>query len=450
MAVLGTEQLPSLLAALPQKKSSAYLLFGEPYLCRAAAERIEAALLNQESGAVHSIDGDQEDQAATLAKLQSFSLLPGVQIYRVNNTRLFHSKNTGKNLWERVEKLWQEQKPEAAKKALLAFLQLADLEPEADALTGLSAAQWQKSFGFAAPAENLDWTKKILAELYLQTGPKLAGKTDLGNALMEALERGIPAANVLILLAAEVDKRKKLFKYLKDNQTIVDLSVAEGASTKAKEEQKGVLMQLAKETLAEQGKTLPQELLPLVLERVGFHPAALVTELRKLMLATGESPTITKKEIDALLGQTRQEALFELTTAIGEEKLGKSLLILSHLLENSIHPLAIVATLRNFTRNLLLFKALQEDSGLGYSPAMPANLFQQNCLPLLKARSAWEKELSIHPFALYMQFKTAAQFPLATLCGWMGILMEAEFRLKGSQTRPELALHRLISSLLLK
>ena len=79
-----------------------YLFFGERYLCKEAADMLERRLLGERSGAVNSIDGDQEDPGQTLARLMSFSLLPGRQVYRITDSRIFHSKTVSDALWTKA------------------------------------------------------------------------------------------------------------------------------------------------------------------------------------------------------------------------------------------------------------------------------------------------------------------------------------------------------------
>ena len=80
-------------------KSQVFLFFGERYLCREAADLTQEKLLASTPGAIHNIDGDGEDPSQTLARLMSFSLLPGRQLYRVSNSRIFHSKTVVAEIW---------------------------------------------------------------------------------------------------------------------------------------------------------------------------------------------------------------------------------------------------------------------------------------------------------------------------------------------------------------
>ncbi|MGE4560620.1 MAG: hypothetical protein AB7E77_10480, partial [Desulfobulbus sp.] len=136
------------------------------------------------------------------------------------------------------------------------------------------------------------------------------------------------------------------------------------------------------------------------------------------------------------------------TGAIAAGNLAQAMAIGERLQENGIHPLAVVATLRNFVRNLLVFRALLEQPEIGYQPSLSAAAFQHTCLPRLKEREQWKKELGGHPFALYMQFKTAATFTLDTLTGWMRLLLRAELRLKGSPVTAGTVLQHLLLSML--
>ena len=449
MALYTRENLPHLLDGLATHPSRVFLLCGERYLCRAAMAQLEQALLRETGGTVHPIDGDQEDIGATLAKLRSFTLLPGRQIYRVTDTRLFHSRQVAKSIWDRAVKAHAEAKSEQAQRTLRAFLASGGLDPMAPDSdpAALAEAEWQQCFGFARPDGDLSWTRAYLAGGGAGRFPATAS-SDPGDMLAAVLATGIPSNNVLILMAEEVDKRKKLFKLLKDKQTVIDLSVETGSSGKAQKEQKAVLQDLIRQTLAEEGKTMAPPLIDLLIERVGFHPVAAVMELRKVTTYLGDRGQITRDDLDLLVGQTRQEALFELTSALAERNLEQSLTIAERLQENGIHPLAVVATLRNFVRGLLLLRSLIEQPETGFQPAMSAAAFQQTCLPRLKERIQWKKEMGGHPFALYMQCKTASAFSLPVLAAWMRHLLTAELRLKGSPLTPEIILQHLVMALL--
>jgi DNA polymerase-3 subunit delta len=450
MSVYIREKIPELLTEVGRNTARAYLLIGDRFLCRQATEQLEKALL-ADGGTVHALDGEEEDPAKTISRLRSFSLLPGRQIYRINDTRLFYSKKVARSLWKRILTAKDAEKTETVRRHLRAMLAAGGLDsenPDSDP-AGMSNHEWKKCFDFPHPGGDLSWITPLLKE---GGGPAKPATTasagDPAAQLQKTLESGIPVTNILILLAEEVDKRKRFYKYLKDQQVVVDLSVDKGAGSKAQKVQKSVLVDLINNTLKEMGKTMAPGILDQLIDRVGFHPIAVVMETDKLCLSIDNRDRIEQKDLDTMVGRTRQEALFELTGAIGRRQLGPALIICSHLLENGIHPLAVIATLRNYVRTLLLFRALQEQHEYGYQRGMQANVFQQQCLPRLKEQERWKQELKGHPYAVYMQFKTAALFSLEELRYWLGQVLQTEQRLKSSPLEPLTVVQHLLVTML--
>lgn len=450
MALFTRDQLEKMLADMPQTSPpQVYLLFGERFLCQQAADKICKNLL-REGGNCHHVDGETESFSTTLHRLASYSLFPGRQVYRVADTRLFHSVKVAGSLWIKALQAKQEGEPEKAARYLKAMIESAGLDPsdQENDPGSLSAPQWKKLLGFSKPMEDLAWTATLLADHAGETTTAPAPVDDAAELLEKTLTSGIPAKNYLILLAEDVDKRKRLYKYLSNDHVVVDLGVESGSSSTAKTAQNNILMDLLSKTLAGFNKTIAPKAAELLFERVGFHPVAVVMEAEKLALSIGSGKQINIEDIDELIGRTRQEAVFELTAAIGKQNLEQSLLVAKRLADNGIHPLAIVATIKNFTRNLLLFRALQDRKNLGYSQSMQPGVFQKNILPALKDDTPWNKELSGHPYALFMQFKTAAGFNLSTLQNWMEQILHADFRLKGSPVAPETIMQHLLISML--
>ncbi len=450
MTVLTRDQLDSVLEKLRNKEPSrVYLLFGERFLCQQAADRLCGILLAG-GGNCHLVDGESEGFATTLNRLASYSLFPGRQVYRVADTRLFHSVNVAGSLWKKAVQARENNEPEQARRYLGAMLESAGLDAtDRDNDPGsLSAAQWKKLFGFARPQDDIAWTGRLLADLPPGSSSAPPTADDTAALLETTLDKGIPASNILILLAEEVDKRKRLYKYLAEHQIVIDLSVESGSSSKAQAAQRSVLMDLLKKTLAGLDKTITSQTAEILFQRVGFHPVALVMEAEKLALYAGSRKEITVDDLNAVVGLTRQEAVFELTDAIGGRNLEQALLIAGRLFENGVHPLAIVATIKNYTRSLLLFRSLQDREDIGYNRSMQPGHFQKQVLPTLKENTPWSRELSGHPYALFMQFKTAAGFELPTLRNWMELLLHADFRLKGSPVAAEIVLQHLLITML--
>ncbi len=451
MTVITRDQLDTFITKTAEKNpSQVYLIHGERFLCQQAAEKITAALLAG-GGNLHVMDGSQENFSSILGRVSSYSLFPGRQVYRINDTRLFHSQKITHSLWRRTVTAHRDNNLPLAAGYLCAMLEAAGLDcadPDNDPGM-LSATAWKKAFGFARPSEDLAWTEGLLKTAATdRMTAETPAAADPAQDLEDTLTAGIPVQNILVLLAEDVDRRKRLFKLLADRYIVVDLSVEAGNSNRAKKDQRSVLLEVLRDTLAHYNKTMRPQVADLLFERVGFHPVAVAMETEKLALFAGPRKEIEQADLDALVGRTRQEALFELTEALGKRDMERSLLVAQRLQENGIHPLAIIATVRNYLRTLLLFRALQELPETEYSPSMPPASFQRQCLPLLKKNQQWKKELSGHPFAVYMQFKAAAGFPLSTLKDWLELALQADFRIKGSPVAPGTVISHLIINML--
>jgi len=451
MALIKRTELPALLKSMEQgetehKNTQVVLFFGERYLCREAADSFQKYLLAQPGGgAVNSIDGDIEDSSKTLGQLMNFSLLPGTQMFRVTDSRLFHSKTVAAAIWAKVMQARDAKKEIPCCRQLLSFLAIAGLSID-DHLNDMSGSQWQTLFAFAKPAGDLSWASELLATATLPK--KKAGSTDIAAQYVDALKRGLPPDNVLLLTAEAVDKRKQLFTYIKKEGVVVDCSVAAGGSAAAQKGQKNVLREMVLKSLAGFQKKIAPQALELLFERVGFHPVAVIMETEKLALFAGERTTITVEDLNAMVGRTREDALYELTDAFGKKQTARTLVLLNRLQDQGMHGLAILATMRNYLRKMLIFRSLQFGTEPSWKPGMNAGHFQNVYLPALKERGEWSDMLKGHPYALFMSFSKAQEFSCTVLKNWLALLLQAEFRLKGAPLPPELVLEELFLTLL--
>ena len=427
-------------------ESQVYLFFGERFLCKEAADSLQDILLHQQPGAVHAVDGEREDPGQTLARLMSFSLLPGRQIYRVTDSRIFHSKTVVAEIWTKAVQSFQAGRPGPASRQLQAMVQAVDLKIDGPApLSEITPQEWKKIFAFDKPNESLRWADSLLDELPERTASNAANPID---RFIEAFDKGLPSGNILLLTSETVDKRQRLFTYIKKKGTIVDCSVASGANAAAQNEQKAILQEMMEKTLVEFGKKIDPQAATIFFERVGFHPVAVVTEIEKLAHFVGDRPVITRGDVEIMVARTREDALYELTDAFSKRQVGKTLNLLTRLLEQGMHSLAILATMRNFLKKQLIYRSLQLRPNPVWQRGMNAKEFQGRYLPDLKALGEWNELLQGHPYALFMSFTKASEYSCSGLKRWMTMLLDAEYRLKGSQVPAQLILEELFLAML--
>lgn len=450
MSILKRSELSGLFKAIGQgEKAPVYLVVGERFLCQQAAGELVEHLLpdpRQRASCLTQLDGDQEEPGQTLNQLRTYSLFGGRRVIKVTDSRLLFSKVVGKTLWERAAQSQENNDLATAARCLRQFLELEGLSGAE--LLELSASAWQGQLGFARPSGDLGWITDLAGSAPAAGGTKGGG--DVAELYMDALREGLPGGNILILTAEAADKRKKLYKCIAEVGVVLDLSVDGGSGRAAEKVRTEVLEEVVKKTLAELGKTIEPKALPVLLERVGFHPVAAALESEKLALFAGERQAITIADINEVVGRTREEAIFELNEAVANQDLGAALLIAGRLREGGTHPLAIIAALRNHLRKLLVVRSLQELDNPAYSASLSSQSFESAYLERLKkCRTApWPKELPSHPYALYMLFKKAEKFSLGRLTKALSELLEAEYRLKSSGLPDQLLLDELLLRML--
>jgi len=435
MPVYNRKELSSLLQHTTKEQAAQfYVVFGERFLCQQIAGELLNALLPDEKErqqGLIAIDGDQENPLETLNLLRTYSLFGGKRVIKVSDSKLFFSKSIAKSLWDKALQAFQEKKETAAGRYLGQFLALFPSADEAasplEELVSLPPSSWQEIFGFAKP-QNLDW----LQEMPSPALPSGKNKGDPAQQYIDVLEQGLPQGHILLLLSETVDKRTRLFTFAKKTGIVIDATVDSGASKAARQDQQGVIAALIDDTLEKFGKTIAANVRQALLERVGFQPVAAVMETEKLALFAGDADRITAEHLEAISCRSKEDALFELTEAIAATRCDHSFLLMKRLQQGGMHPLAIVAGLRNFFRKLLLARSLQ-DSTRGFTRNTSYPSFQKNFLPLLQDQFKEDMaSLPTHPYALFSLFKQASSFRSAKLQAILSYLLDAEFRMKSS------------------
>jgi len=412
-----------------------YLVTGERSLCLAAVDRLLALLFpggkGREQG-VRRISGEKEDIRETMGLLRTVSMFSDRTVVLVDDSRLFKSKNVAEKVWERVLLAHQSGNRNRARGAILGFLAIGGVSPsEIDAL---SESQWQELFGFPRP------DTAILAEMaQVVAGAELPENLKGEDELADWVEAGGPGGNILIVVTPEVDRRKALYKFFSKKAAVIDLGVDKGAGKAAKESRRAIVRQVVKKGLSAVNKRFAPRAEQLLIDRVGFHPEALAVEIEKLALYDPDSPEISLETVKNEVAANSEHAIFELTEAFFAGRLTETLHLLKSLLESSMHPLAIIAGLRNQARKLLAASELAKTAP-GYSPGMSFAAFQKSCLPGLKESGIAPDVTKGHPYVVYNLISRAAALSPWRLIAVMDTLMECEMGLKGSGIDGEILL----------
>jgi DNA polymerase-3 subunit delta len=235
------------------------------------------------------------------------------------------------------------------------------------------------------------------------------------GALMRYIAR--PAeSTVVIFLADEFDKRRKLSKTLLDTCAAVEFAPLKDAE----------LVTWAKGRLKDWKVSVDERSLHQIVALVGSDVRTLSNELDKLATAALPSGRITMEMIDDLTGRSRELSNFELTDHLIARNRKQALRILRRLLDDGAEPVMLIGLIASNYHRLALAKDLMSRH------ASKEEVFRLVALPYSKR----EEFLT-----------TARRTDAATLARSLKRIAAADLAIKTSQATPRLQLEMLVCEL---
>jgi DNA polymerase-3 subunit delta len=171
--------------------------------------------------------------------------------------------------------------------------------------------------------------------------------------LMPILENPIDSCT-LILIAEKVDKRKKFFKKISDEGTVVEL----------KRPYDNQIPSWIDYIAFQNGVELDGDGIRLVHQMVGGNLTEVNNEMQKLKQYLGERRRATNEDLLHVVSQVRVDSIFDLTNAIGRKDQAAALTYLANLLE---HGESEVAALSLVLRHVRILATLKEGIKQGLS-----------------------------------------------------------------------------------
>ncbi|MEJ2109615.1 MAG: DNA polymerase III subunit delta [Acidobacteriota bacterium] len=156
----------------------------------------------------------------------------------------------------------------------------------------------------------------------------------------------LQSCSMVVLIADELDRRKKFYKALQAGGCIVEFKKLKGAS----------LERWVEAYTKKKGYRISTVLIGKIVNIAGSDLQSMVGELEKLFLFAGKDKTITESAVEDLVRNSRQHGIFELIDAIGKRDRAAALRSLSNLLESGEYPLMIVSMMARHSRQVLIVK----------------------------------------------------------------------------------------------
>ena len=178
-------------------------------------------------------------------------------------------------------------------------------------------------------------------------------------------------STVMIFVADDLDKRKKLTKALLTSCAVVEFPAVKDAEAKV----------WARARLKELKTTIDERVLSEVIRLVGTNLQTLHSELDKLAAAAIETRQITMELVDQLIGHSRELSNFELGDQLVAGDRRRALETLHRLLDDEVQPVMLLGLIASNYHRLALAKellnrgAVEEAYRLVYGPPAKRDAF---------------------------------------------------------------------------
>lgn len=443
--------LDTVLAELKRGKTfPCYLLCGdEEFRLRNALEKITQRLIPDAQDRelnLFATDGEHEDVDSLCESLITPPLLPGRKVVVVRDTRLFQSKNVLVPLIDRIrERL--DQDPGRAAADFMQFLRITGLQFD-DLRDGgwrkIDDETWKRIVPDDDGQGRETWLPKAVELCVSQDASPVKERMEETDRLERILTGGMPEGNHLLLTAETVDRRKRLFKTISAAGRVLSFSKVKGEAR-----QQQAVQEMAAEILAKRGKRLSSGAWSALGQKTGFSIRESLSAIEKLITYAGEKTQIEAADVEAVVGRTREDTVFELNGALVGRNLTLALRTLHELLDQGLHPLMIMTMITKEIRFLFQAKLLIASGRLGsFSPELDYGRFQKAVYPAVR-KLAGDGEDSIalvsqHPFVVYQALKNAGLFTRAELAGYLELLVRTDLALKTTGKDPRLLLERFL------
>jgi DNA polymerase-3 subunit delta len=459
-----------------QLRLPVYLIFGEEVLVRDVFESLLDGLLpkGRRGLSYEPLDGTTDTVADVLEHISTYPLVPGTKVVALKDARVFYGKQDGGKLLKRSRKAMADQDVDAAASHLLALMGHLGLKSDDIDLE-------QPRLAFDSIWDGDDDGRWLTEVVQHCRDNRLSPPADSDEAalLQRVIQKGFAPRNVLILTTDTVDKRRGLYRTIREAGMIVDCSVPGGDRKADRQAQAEVLFRQAEAILQRARKNIEPDALDALCAKTGFDLRTFTHNLEKLIDYIGDGSSIRAEDVEAVAERTRTDPIYELTNAIAERRTARALFFLQSLLAGEIHPLQALSAIANQIRRLAVARDfIDSEYGRCWDPRAPFHHFRKTVIPaaadfdrhLREALEPWPAELGglsktepptgskatarlpdlrlvrnpQNAYPIYLLLKNAERFTKDKLRSALQDVHQADQQMKTSPLSPQLILERIV------
>ena len=177
------------------------------------------------------------------------------------------------------------------------------------------------------------------------TGAKDTLRED-DEALVDAYLKRPSNSSVVIFIADEFDKRRKITKLLFDHAVAVEFAELKDAE----------LAKWARDKVRDAGSEIDDRALRLLVTLVGSDVRRLTLEIEKLSVAALPGKLISSEMVELLVANSREISNFDLTDSLFSGRKNDALRILNKILDDGAEPVMLLGLISYNVRRLLMAK----------------------------------------------------------------------------------------------
>lgn len=286
---------------------------------------------------------------------------------------------------------------------------------------------------------------------------RLGDSEDVKNALEDllvSLKKCDWETTRLLISATSVDKRKRLYKWLRQaGEVIFCKSLAMQDKGKASEL---IALDLIETEVRRSSKVIQREVAQLIVQLVGLDRGTLVSECEKAILHSGDSEEVARSDVEATVSPARQAEAFEFVDAVVKRDLRQALdrledEIWSMKTDTKKSELGLLYGLASKFRTLLLVKDAMERGLL--RPERDFSRFQSQIKSLDKSMFSKDRRFNLllqHPFVIFKAIEEVGRYREAELIRILEALLEANQKMVFVSTDPTSVLRECVIKIVLE
>jgi DNA polymerase-3 subunit delta len=363
-----------------------YLIYGEEYLYKIAYEKLLDALIPEASRALNleTIEGPNENVAEVIERVNTFSLLAGPKVVIVRDSSTFDSKLDKDRFLDRIRQAHQNNDLNKASKYFLRLMGLLNLS-----FSDVSHENRNKTLKIdPEKIQDERWLDDIIG-FCTENQLRIPAGEDSESLLQHAIERGFPPQNYLVITTGTIDKRRSLYKCIKNHGLIIDCSVPKGDRKADKMVQEDALGARLSDALSKSQKTMEKDAYRVLYEMTGFDLRTFSNNLEKLIAYVGDRSNITRRDVEFVIKRTKKDPIYAFTNSITEKNIEEALFYLESLMSEGLKPIRpeqIIVAIANQMRKLLVIKYfVASPTGKRWHAGCTFMDFKRNVLPNMQA-----------------------------------------------------------------